>query len=347
MRKVAVLSDLHMGVNFSGTNGLKHSDEAFSVYLTRLVEELSYDLIVINGDCFELWEPGPEKKNFGKPMTKELFGRIVSSWPLTSEILLHSKNVVLLNGNHDACVRTKKMVENCYADLLLPDFSLYAAHGHQSDIWCSDDSLLLGVAKLATRVYGKMELIKHSMDEDVCVLENTIRSVGTGKCDVGAMSHASAVSSAVGCKIVVYGHTHNPMVLCRSDMVYCNSGNCCTNRDMLDQIDFELVEEPMEMEEEVMGEGEDEKNSVIELPEENRITRNLDFVDLSLEKQDRTDAMGVPSVENGSSDSCTNGVPFLKPNVGGGKRTVIIRQMKVNTATMDMRAMNEVRLRIN
>ncbi|MDD5753170.1 MAG: metallophosphoesterase family protein [Methylococcales bacterium] len=240
IRKIAVLSDLHIGVNGSKTCGFKQNDDKFAAYLTRMIDEMNYDLIIINGDCFELWEPGPSHRSPHRPRTQDLFSSIVRSWPLTSDILLNCEHVILLNGNHDACMRTSKMVEKCYADIILEDFSLYIAHGHQSDIWCADDSLLLGVAQLATSLYGHVELIKHSMDEDIDVLEKTIKSTGTKRCDFRAMTHAEMVSEALGCKIVTYGHTHNPLLLNTSQLLYCNSGNCCTLKDHLNQLDFIL-----------------------------------------------------------------------------------------------------------
>ena len=240
IRKIAVLSDLHIGINGAKTCGFKQTDENMARYLTHMIEDMDYDLIVIDGDCFELWEPGPVSKSPRKPMSRELFRDIVGSWPMTCEILINNENVVLLNGNHDACIRTANYVEKCYADLILSDFSLYVAHGHQSDVWCADDSVLLGVAKLATRIYGYVELIRHHMDEDVEVLEKTIRSTGTKRCDFRAMTHAEMVAASLGCKIIAYGHTHNPLLLNTPDVLYCNTGNCCTQRDTLDQLDFEL-----------------------------------------------------------------------------------------------------------
>lgn len=240
IRKIAVLSDLHIGINGSKTCGFKQNDENVARYLTHMIDDMDYDLIVIDGDCFELWEPGPASKSPRKPMSRELFRDIVNSWPMTCDVLINSENVVLLNGNHDACIRTANYVEKCYADLILSDFSLYVAHGHQSDVWCADDSMLLGVAKLATRIYGHMELIRHSTDEDVEVLEKTIRSTGTKRCDFRAMTHAEMVATSLGCKIIAYGHTHNPLLLNTPDVLYCNTGNCCTQRDAFDQLDFEL-----------------------------------------------------------------------------------------------------------
>jgi predicted phosphodiesterase len=140
-------------------------------------------------------------------------------------------------------------MDKCYADVLIPDFGLYVAHGHQSDIWCSDDSVLLGVTKFATRMYGHYELIKHDMDSDLVALEQTIRSATTRTCDTKAMIHAEAVAAALQCKVVVYGHTHKPLVACMNDMVYCNTGNCCTNKTFIDQINLELRDAPLTMEE--------------------------------------------------------------------------------------------------
>jgi len=205
-----------------------------------MLDELNYDLIVIAGDCFELWEPGPSRAH--KPMTQALFNDITNSWPLTCDILLNCEHVILLNGNHDASIRTKNMVSKCYADLIIEDFSLYIAHGHQSDIWCADDSLLLGVAQFATCLYGHVELIKHSMDEDVATLDKTIKSFDTKRCEFRAMAHADMVSTALNCKIVTYGHTHKAMLHGTPKMLYCNAGNCCTVKNHLEQIDFMLEE---------------------------------------------------------------------------------------------------------
>ena len=244
IKKICVISDLHMGVNGSKTCGFKQNDDAFAAYLTKMLDELNYDLIVIAGDCFELWEPGPIAKNgLHRPMTQTLFKDIVASWPLTCEIIINCEHVILLNGNHDAYVRTKKMVGKCYADLIVEDFSLYVAHGHQSDIWCADDSLLLGVAQFATCLYGHVELIRHSMDEDVDAIDRTIKSFDTKRCEFRAMAHADMVSAALGCTVVSYGHTHNAMLHNTANTLYCNTGKCCTTKARIDQVDFALDEE--------------------------------------------------------------------------------------------------------
>jgi predicted phosphodiesterase len=249
---ITILSDLHIGVAGSGTcTFCQDDDERFASYVRWLTDEVEAidgggsksDLVVVNGDCFELWAPGPSGS--GKPGTKELFQSIRETWPLTCDALLDERGdrVVMLNGNHDATLRTKNMFDRCYADLIVDDFSLYAAHGHQSDVWCSDGSVLLGISKLATRVYGRAELIQHDADESSEALQKTIAPKdAVRRCDYRAMAHAEAVAKTLGCRVVAYGHTHVPLLLGTKDVLYCNSGCCCHSaaerRNTVDQLDI-------------------------------------------------------------------------------------------------------------
>jgi len=238
IRKIAFVSDLHMGVNGSKTCGLKQDDQRLASYFQKLLYEDDYDLLVVAGDCFELWEPAANSsKVYGKPMSRELFSEIIKTWPMTCDLFFNDNRVVLLNGNHDAATRTKGFIEKSYADLVVEDMRLYAAHGHQSDTWCSDDSVLLNITKMATRVYGHYELVRHHLDEDETALAASIKTAGTKKGDIRALSHAEMMAVAEGHKVVVYGHTHNAMLFINDNVLYCNSGNCCTERDVVDQID--------------------------------------------------------------------------------------------------------------
>lgn len=255
IHKITILSDLHIGVAGSGTCTFSQtSDTIFSNYIWSLTTmedvgdeaaaaERVSDLVVINGDCFELWAPGPSGS--GKPGSKDLFETIKKSWPNTCGALLDQEGdrVVMLNGNHDATMRTKGMFDKCYADLIVDDFSLYAAHGHQSDVWCADGSALLGISKLATRAYGKAELIQHDVDENSDALQKTIMPKdAVRRCDYRAMAHAEAVAKTLKCQVVAYGHTHMPLLLGTKDVMYCNSGCCCypsrERRNTVDQLDI-------------------------------------------------------------------------------------------------------------
>lgn len=250
IHRITIVSDLHIGVAGSGTCTFCQDDDArFASYVRWLTDDEGddgsdkSDLVVVNGDCFELWAPGPSGS--GKPGTKELFKSIKETWPITCDALLDERGdrVVMLNGNHDATLRTKGMFERCYADLVVDDFSLYAAHGHQSDVWCADGSVLLGISKLATRVYGRAELIQHDADESSEALQKTIAPKdAVRRCDYRAMAHAEAVAKTLGCRVVAYGHTHVPLLLGTRDVLYCNSGCCCYSsgdrRNTVDQLDI-------------------------------------------------------------------------------------------------------------
>lgn len=323
IRKIVIISDLHMGINGSKTCGFKQDDCGFVAYLEYLVSERNVDVIILNGDIFELWEPGQHTLNLGNhgpPMSKKLFMQIAESWPCTCDFIVNCPNVILVNGNHDACIRTKKFLDKCYADVLIPDFGLYVAHGHQSDIWCSDDSVLLGVTKFATRMYGHYELIKHDMDSDLVALEHTIQSATTRTCDTKAMIHAEAVAAALQCKIVVYGHTHKPLIVCMNDMVYCNTGNCCTSKCTIDQINMELRDAPLTME--------DDNGQQPNIP------ATMDAC-----------AAGIPC------NTCDGSVMLVPPTAGSGdmnaacvRRYVRIEHVKANVTSKEMKRVSLVKI---
>ena len=246
IKHVVVISDLHMGINGSKNNDFKLDDAKFSSYLKYRLNT-NADLIIVNGDCFELWEFGMNMsdkkalkrlKNVKLPNTKKLFDDIVKSYPLTTDMIINHPKIILINGNHDTYLRTHTWVNKCVCDVKIPRLSLYIAHGHMSETLCSDDSLMSCISKTAASAFSVLELVNPRNDDNLEVLSHSFTR-GKNK-NYNALEHGLLTAKALNSRIVVYGHTHVPFIFSMDGMIYANSGRCRDRVNEFDEVDIDL-----------------------------------------------------------------------------------------------------------
>jgi UDP-2,3-diacylglucosamine pyrophosphatase LpxH len=249
--KIIVLSDLHIGQKGHPCNNFQLDDQLFADYLAG--QSKIHDLIVLNGDVFELWEGIAEIcaingiKNL-KELTFARFDAILASYPKTVEAIIalaKAEKLILINGNHDSMIR----MEN---DRLLPGvavlenktiscgpYSVRFEHGHQGDAWCQDGSALSCLSWVSTQLKSTFDdLVTTKLDESFDLLMNTI-DTSNEKIAI----YAGKIGKAAGVDAVIFGHTHFAMlersktsVLNSNGVIYANSGKASDSDDLVDQI---------------------------------------------------------------------------------------------------------------
>ena len=252
MTKICVFSDLHIGQAGKPANNFKFKDQIFSDYL--LLQSNIYDLIILNGDVFELWEGVVETVLHAgiesiRKLTHERFETIKASYPKIVETIKKLSvegKLVLINGNHDSLVRID-------SDKLLPGMQVYEnktvtigpyvirfEHGHQGDAWCKEGSALSCISWFTTQFRSAIDdLVTTKLDESFDLLTESIDTSSDA-----IKIFAGKLGKAVSADVVVFGHTHIPLLdqlerglLGRdSGVIYANSGKSCDSDDLIDQV---------------------------------------------------------------------------------------------------------------
>jgi UDP-2,3-diacylglucosamine pyrophosphatase LpxH len=214
--KVCVISDLHLGVAGEGANDFRFDDEKAAAFIAKQAAEC--DWVIVAGDLWELWEPSLANA----PQTEELFKEICRGWPQITRAITEARNIVILTGNHDSAVSLRAWLPKVRTEVLVPELSLFVAHGHQGDrAWCSENSPCLPFVRcLACCVGCEENLFDPDFDEKV----SRIQHLANTKTSDEIQNYGFAVAGKLGVGIVCFGHTHKAELAGRGDMVYANCG---------------------------------------------------------------------------------------------------------------------------
>lgn len=215
-------------------NDCKYLDADFAGAFRRLAG--TYDYVIVAGDFFEMWEPGPG----ALPRTEDLFREICAAWPETMSVVNGARNIIILTGNHDSMLHLSGWLPKARTEVSIPELSLFVAHGHQGDRkWCSDDSFCLGFVKcLACCVgYGEM-LIDPNLDEQL----SRAKGEANKGIDCQLADYAFAVAARLGAKVVCFGHTHHAEIVQRGQKIYVNCGKCVGAADLVQFAAIESAE---------------------------------------------------------------------------------------------------------
>lgn len=250
--KIVVLSDLHIGVKGQADNNFIMDDAAFAAHLDRLSK--ANDVIVLNGDVFELWEGvavAAAHAEHWNDLTKERLKLVIKSWPLTYKMiidLIQSKKIILVNGNHDAQIRSRNLLGDdipVYENYTIEmgPYRIRIEHGHQGDIWCDEKSVLGCFSWMATQSKSALEdLINKKLDSTFELLEKTIDTS-----DDKIAKYAGKLGRAIKADVIVFGHTHGARLekvanFAKSDVIYANSGKASDSEDVIDEVAVEIFE---------------------------------------------------------------------------------------------------------
>ncbi len=259
--EILAISDLHMDITPDQDTGVLHlSDEEVVAYLTWASQR--YAAVVLVGDVFECWRAdhsrwkeelaslarsGADGKAFSEwheSMGKPRFEAIEKTYPKTVALIKAGGKLVYVNGNHDACCRINNLIPGAkeYFTLKQGAYSLYFAHGHQADPWCSGrDKAKISISRFLTCCCSvEQELIKVDLDTTALALANTIGLLH----DDGSTyrDHATLLAAQNGYDAVVYGHTHKIDLAglrkkSGANLIYANTGRVCGDAVAHDRID--------------------------------------------------------------------------------------------------------------
>ena len=277
-KKFIAISDLHIGIG-SGPDGSRSSDYYLSdqqtyTYLMSLIQQ-GYT-VVLNGDIFECWETdisrwkkefeslvnsglkGVSFNDWHEMMGKPRFEAIEKAFPLTVGLIKNHDNIIYVNGNHDACCTTAKSANG---NSLIPrarqtfevrdpssGCSVYFAHGHQADHYCSGKKQ--GIGRLITCcVSVAEELIDPDIDIKASKLADTIGLTDDSN-GVKYKEYAGKVAGKYHYDCVVYGHTHvQDLAILQNNILYANTGKTCHSKahDRIDEVEIHITEAGLEV----------------------------------------------------------------------------------------------------
>ena len=239
---IKVISDLHIGVKGTKENDFKLDEDKFKDYLLSLVDKCS--MIVLLGDVFDLLQS--EKFNDQETRLREiikdrmgLYGALVS--------MIVRGDIVYVNGNHDAFMRTNKVFSKIVPKLVhkTPHHILVFDHGHRADIFNGMFSNFI------SWIVGWLERIGFvDIDKDAPKL---LKAMETNKnIDSVYIKYAKKLQERYTADMVVLGHTHNAMVKEVGDLTYVNSGKGCDRKNKFDETTIIVKGQNIEVKQEII-----------------------------------------------------------------------------------------------
>ncbi|MFW6130683.1 MAG: metallophosphoesterase, partial [Atribacterota bacterium] len=137
MKSFAVISDLHLGNGSLADDFLhegyykKTNEEKFIEYLKLELEK--YDMVILNGDVYELWQFSKEDINL--------------AYPKLTELLRNCEKIKIIKGNHDWNINAEKNYDlniknasiklkqkhDCICNVRLKEADIHIEHGHKND----------------------------------------------------------------------------------------------------------------------------------------------------------------------------------------------------------------------
>jgi len=226
--RILSISDLHLG------NGSKADDFVYyksdqklttdSIFYTKLNNELkSCDMLVLNGDIYELWQQWNEAK-------------IRKQYPKLTT-LFENDSTVFIKGNHD-----HKLDKNTEFNISTEKFNIHFQHGHQND-----PNMTGFWTILFNWIFGWVELKDPDFEDsfigesDKKLYEDVERLVLDYFLKQNPDSYGIHLERVLGdqviesnkkIKVLCLGHTHAPGIWKVLDKnkniigIYCNSGSC-------------------------------------------------------------------------------------------------------------------------
>jgi len=257
MKTVRIISDLHIGVD-DGADDFNLDEKEFIRFCREWLErgdspepapesgpepkaepepkpeQKGERRLVVAGDGFECWESGA-----GSP--ESALRSIRANRPELFAFLTETPGITLINGNHDAILRTGSEDFGAVEELKLDYYGwlLYLAHGHQSDGANSEKKCGCFGRMVAWCVGNGERLIDPDLDVN---LEALAEICGGTRDPKQSEEHARKVAQDEGYDFVGYGHTHVAKVVqWEGGVIYASSGKCRDRNGSLDVVDVEAT----------------------------------------------------------------------------------------------------------
>ncbi len=217
--RVAIISDLHIGCPpVPGAFG--HTPAAFVAYITELLDH--HDHLVWNGDIFQ----SDHQLVPGRASRQAAIRRCLHAHPWLAELLSHPKST-LLRGNHDDDTRTVLGARDRFqADG--PTGRLVVQHG---DAYDPVIGTAPGISAAATWASGRLRrgglgrLAQWLEGRDIAV-----KGARFGGPDGPYGQAAARVLAESDAQVVVFGHTHVPVLQAVAGGVLANPGSASLGR---------------------------------------------------------------------------------------------------------------------
>lgn len=272
LKRYLVISDLHIGIgsgdpsksDTSRSSDYYFDDDQTYAYLLQRIQE--GNTVILNGDIFELWETDISvwKKEVGdlakgtldgksflewhKGRAKDRFDAIRKKYPKTIDLILTNPNIIYINGNHDEACRTQGLIPNAKESFIITQggFSIFVAHGHQADQFCSGAREGCGRFLTCCTSIGE-QVIDPDLDVNLSKLADTFKITHDSDGAYGIHALKTAEAAPYGYDAAIYGHTHvqqlttiptKSRLISGSEMIYANIGKCCHSdaHDRCDEI---------------------------------------------------------------------------------------------------------------
>lgn len=214
MSKIAVISDLHMGLGDS-TDQFGHDIYEFIRFLKYL--EDNFEQIILLGDIWETlmskWGNAKQSLFHSIKIYQDIFKRF------------QSKKYVYIHGNHD--VITSKVFHTPEQHTITVDNQkILFIHGHQWDLLQGNLNFLseLGVWFGGWLLRIKCgNLYRGFADLDI---SSSLDNLGINKIQKGV----SKFSNTIDADIIVCGHTHIGSIIEHKNKLFMNSGTCSNGK---------------------------------------------------------------------------------------------------------------------
>lgn len=225
--RILSISDLHLGDGSKADDFVYHkTDEKLTsdtIFQVRLRDEMKgCDLLVLNGDIYELWQQWNEKD-------------ISKEYPKLTQ-MFHRDDVVFIKGNHDHKINKKTEF-----DISTKKLDIHFQHGHENDPnmiswWVILFNWLFGLFEKNDPDFEE----KFTGDSDEKLYEDVENLVLDYFYELNYGSYGLKMERVIGdefiqvprVKVLCLGHTHAPGIWkIRDDQnhllgIYCNSGSC-------------------------------------------------------------------------------------------------------------------------
>ncbi len=236
--RIKAISDLHIG-DMTAADDFEIDELLFVEYLEKNCEQ--FDKLVLCGDVFECWQSTEWE------IQRTSFLKILELRPSLSYFLINkiqSQQIIYVTGNHDAIVLLKNLLPGALERYTVMEHGvkILFAHGHQADIF---NSTFNEVGHLFSKAMGWLQRnVYQNIDHEIRGLQRFLP--GRHANPSLFFEHAKEQALRERFQIVVYGHTHRPIIQHCNDpqMTYCNTGKVCDNRNTnWDELILEIYED--------------------------------------------------------------------------------------------------------
>ena len=240
---VRVISDLHINVKKLENDFLIESGKFIS-YIDDICSKSN--LVVINGDLFELWETTKWKRHLVH------FRKIVeNNFDIVGILLKYilSGKIIYINGNHDEVIRLKNILPITNRFVLdHHNTRIVFEHGHMGDITNSKYSI---IGKIQSFVVGFLERF-YDKDIDLKLIEIG-KKLSTGIDESAVYRYAQKLQKQYEADVVVFGHTHNGMIKTDNGLCYVNTGKGCDRLNALDETTITIEKDGYKVEQKTIS----------------------------------------------------------------------------------------------